>query len=51
MSVLAADKRLVPVFLQELLNRFRGRIHLALHIRCLRPGAVMENALIVDKAV
>ena len=51
MSVLAADKRLVPVFLQELLNRFRGRIHLALHIRCLRPGAVMENSLIVDKAV
>ena len=51
MGVLAADIGLVTPLLQKGLDRLRGRIHLALHVAGLRPGAVVEDPFVVHRTV
>ena len=46
-GVFAADKRLVPVLGEELLNTGNRGVHLALHVAGIIVAAVMENAFIV----
>ena len=49
--ILAADKGLVRMLGEELLNALHRRIHLALHIRGHIVSAIVENSLIVHQAV
>ena len=50
MRILAADKGLVPVLLEERLDVRRLRIHLAFHIARRRIAAIPENPLVVHEA-
>ena len=46
-GILAADKRLAPVFCKEFLNLFHRCIHLAFHVAGTIVTAVMENTFIM----
>ena len=49
MSILTADKRLVIVLIKKCLDVRSVRIHLALHVRGIVIGSVVEDAFVVHK--
>ena len=48
-GILAQDKRLVRVLLEELLHVRRRRVHLRFHVGAVIVGAVVHDAFIMDK--